>query len=644
MATEFQIVGRDVTVSERQAQVSDEKHRLLRLVLDTSPALIVALDSHARIVIANTACAKALATEPEQIAGRSGEDLAQTIVDREILRQQTQEILSGHEMGWSGILSIIGTRGLSPHQVTLHALDRGVGRPPWCILVGMDIGDHLRNAESIRASEHFQREAQAMARIGYWSRWFDGRPPLWSEALFTAHGRDPKRGVPLTIDDYLVLVADNDLQRVSGIYKQVAKDGSHVEYQYRVRTDRGDYRTVRIFAQGERDNTGRVIRIHGACQDVTEWEVAQETLRRAHGFNDAILATTNAMIVVIDLSGVIIQLNQGAEQIIGLPTDAIVGKSWKCYIPPEEWQGVDDSLKMAIAGNRPVVHECSILARNGRRPWIAWAKSVLHNEAGTAEAVVCTGIDLTAQKQAMEAAMRSERDAVIGRMAGRVAHEVNNPLEAIKALIEPLRLRSLDHPTVIEGLDVIDRQVDRIARLVSALLGLVRQRASNRSTVRPSEVLGTVAELFRPRFAKADKHLELVMPSDLPPVCIDADQVQQVVINLLENALAALGASGCARIVATAGAGWLEITVEDNGPGLGNNPERCFQPFFTTKANGTGLGLAVARTICEAHAGWIRGENRQPHGARFRLRLRTDLPIEKTPSAGNDLQGGEILV
>lgn len=346
--------------------------------------------------------------------------------------------------------------------------------------------------------------------------------------------------------------------------------------------------------------------------------------RRA--FSDAILATTNAMIAVIDRAGIIVQVNRGLAQSLGYATTDLIGKSWHHFVPLEEYRGIEMTLEKAFADDAPVAHECALLALDGRQPWVAWTTCALRSNAGAIKAAVCTGIDITAQRQAMAAAMRAERDAVIGRMAGRVAHEVNNPLEAIKALIEPLRIRSREQPTVVEGLDIIDRQVDRIANLARTLLGLAHQRPSNRTMVLPAAVLVMVAALFQPRFAKAGKRLEVMVPGDLPPVSMDADQVQQAVINLLENALAALDAGGCVRITAAAGAGWLEIAVMDDGPGLGKDPERLFQPFYTTKADGTGLGLAMTRSICEAHGGWIDAENRQPHGACFRLHLRTDLP------------------
>lgn len=238
--------------------------------------------------------------------------------------------------------------------------------------------------------------------------------------------------------------------------------------------------------------------------------------------------------------------------------------------------------------------------------------------------------ELLDQRRTEAALIAAERDAVLGRMAGRVAHEVNNPLEAIKIYIEPLRKRVHDRPEVDRGLVVIDQQVDRIARLVRGLLGFVRQRTLHRSKVQISEVVSTVVDLLQPRFAKKGKRLEVVLPTQACGGSLDVDSVQQVLINLLENAFAAIPAGGWVRLEVACHDSWLLVSISDNGPGLGADPEAVFRPFTSTKADGTGLGLTVARRICEAHEGWLKGRNRPEGGAVFELALRMDRTVVTT--------------
>jgi two-component system sensor histidine kinase HydH len=232
-----------------------------------------------------------------------------------------------------------------------------------------------------------------------------------------------------------------------------------------------------------------------------------------------------------------------------------------------------------------------------------------------------TNTDITDMKRAEAAMVRQERDAAVGRIAGRVAHEVNNPLEAIRAYIQPLRRRVANLPDVDNGLQVIDRQVDRIAVLSRSLLGLVRQGSEKRERVTVPALLGTIVDLHRPQFTAARKTLELTMRPDLPLVDADPDELQQVVLNLIDNALAAVECHGWVGITAAPEDKWVVITVEDDGQGFAVDPESLFQPFYTTKSHGTGLGLPVARRICAAHGGSLSAERREPRGARFVIRL-----------------------
>ena len=227
----------------------------------------------------------------------------------------------------------------------------------------------------------------------------------------------------------------------------------------------------------------------------------------------------------------------------------------------------------------------------------------------------------TPEAPSAEALIAAERDALLGRLAGRVAHEVNNPLEAIKIYIEPLRRRVADRPEVDHGLVVIDQQVDRIASLVRGLLGFVRQRAPHATPLEVREVIHSVVELLRPRFAKRGTRLDLALTEPLCGGTMDADGLQQVLLNLLENALAAAPAGGWVRLEGTCHDGAVHLTISDNGPGLGPFPEAHFRPFVTTKSDGTGLGLTIARRICEAHGGHLIGRNRDAGGAQFDLML-----------------------
>ncbi|HEX3132236.1 MAG TPA: ATP-binding protein [Planctomycetota bacterium] len=235
-------------------------------------------------------------------------------------------------------------------------------------------------------------------------------------------------------------------------------------------------------------------------------------------------------------------------------------------------------------------------------------------------------VDITERTRAQATRLAAERGAVISRMAGVMAHEVNNPLHVIKAYIEPLSRRASALPQVVEGLAIIDQQVDRIARQVGALQEFVRPGILHKHTAQVGQVLRVVIDLFEPRFTKASKHLSTYIPEDLPVGVIDPAALQQVLVTLLENALDAIPKNGRVTVTAEVEDQALLLVVSDDGPGLGTDPERLFTDFVTTKPDGTGLGLPTARRLCRDHNGWLDAANRSSGGAVFTARLRLDDP------------------
>lgn len=221
-----------------------------------------------------------------------------------------------------------------------------------------------------------------------------------------------------------------------------------------------------------------------------------------------------------------------------------------------------------------------------------------------------------------EALAAANREAALGRLAGVVAHQVNTPLAAIKVRLSLLRGEHRDAARIDSSLSVIDRQVDRIARTVRGLLGWVRQREVAGTDPDIALVVRSVVELYAEAFSAKRVTLALVLPSEPLRVRGTVDDLQDLLLNLIENAREAVSEGGEVRISVAAQADGLCLSVEDNGMGLGTDPERVFQPFFTTKSAGTGLGLAIARRIAEGYGGSLRGENRcDGPGARFVLLL-----------------------
>ncbi|HYP66014.1 MAG TPA: ATP-binding protein, partial [Steroidobacteraceae bacterium] len=226
------------------------------------------------------------------------------------------------------------------------------------------------------------------------------------------------------------------------------------------------------------------------------------------------------------------------------------------------------------------------------------------------------------------------RLALVGEIASGIAHEVNQPLAAITnyawACQRLLGTSAPDIDEVRSALQEIGSQAARAAEIIRRLRRLARGPDMQREAVSVNAMVSELAELARSEGARYEVHYELNLGADLPPLNIDGGQIQQALLNLLWNAVHALMGSDATprqvrihtRVIPER---HIEIDVCDNGPGVPTAlAPRLFEPFFTTKQHGTGLGLAMSRTIAEAHGGTLTYRANTPRGACFVMRLPAD--------------------
>jgi signal transduction histidine kinase len=226
---------------------------------------------------------------------------------------------------------------------------------------------------------------------------------------------------------------------------------------------------------------------------------------------------------------------------------------------------------------------------------------------------------------------RAEHLATLGELAAGLAHEIRNPLAGIAGVIEIIGRDLPPASPSREVLQEVQREVFHIKRILSDLLEYARPRSPD---FRPGNLNAAVehaAALARQQALSRPIQIELHEAEDLPPVEHDAAQIQQVLLNLLLNAIQAIPDSGTVRMATERRSDFAVVTVSDSGGGI--PPEHLanlFRPFFTTKGGGTGLGLSLARRIVEAHGGRIEVSSTPGQGSEFRVWL----PLGKAAAAG----------
>ncbi len=317
-------------------------------------------------------------------------------------------------------------------------------------------------------------------------------------------------------------------------------------------------------------------------------------------------------LMLVDSAGHILAVNAAARESFG---EDVTGRDYRGVF---RFVGRDPITECLVSGEPQ--HRVETFGEGGR----LWGITTSPHSVSTSNRGAIVGCrDLTDLRRMEQALAEAERQAIIGRLAATVAHEINNPLGAIKAHLKVIRKHlPEDAVPAATGLDIISAQVDRIARTVRLLLGFSRQRSAPTGSVEPLEILRTVVALFEEGFNEKTISFHVDLPEMLPTLQADVDQIQEIVVNLLENARDILPAGARFDFRARETEGRLEFLFEDNGPGLGEDPERLFEAFYTTRAAGTGLGLTIARRTCESLGGRLTAENRPPEeggGARFRV-------------------------
>jgi len=212
-----------------------------------------------------------------------------------------------------------------------------------------------------------------------------------------------------------------------------------------------------------------------------------------------------------------------------------------------------------------------------------------------------------------------ERLATVGQVAASIGHELRNPLAVMQTSVILLGRRTSEEPKVQRHLKKLGDQIDLCSAIISDLLELARDRPPERHRCNLVELVGeAVGEVPRPDAVTVD----FDRPASVEPVMVDGGQIRQLVVNLVLNAVQAVGSSGEVGIKIEDEEAWVSLIVEDSGAGIpADVRRRLFEPLFTTRSSGTGLGLALCRRVTEKHGGIIEASNRELGGARFIVKL-----------------------
>lgn len=374
-----------------------------------------------------------------------------------------------------------------------------------------------------------------------------------------------------------------------------------------------------------RDARGRIVQIRGLMLDVTEQKTFQAQLQRERDFNQKILNTTQSMILVLDTAGLISYANRRCYE-TGYEESALIGHRLLDWVEPSHRNDFEAALETTANGHQVENIELRVKRGDGSMGHFSISLSPMRDEQNTVNSIVVVMTDITDAALLQAKLAHSEKMATIGRLVSGVAHEVNNPLAAILGFTD-LLLENPDVPAAArEDLQIILQETQRTKDIVQDLLSFARQRPVQREPVQVNQVLRQTIKLRSYDFASHGVEVAEDFEDQLASAIGDAQQLQQVFLNILNNAYDAVQESGRRGKIAIAtrkSGEAIEVRISDNGTGIAD-PQRIFDPFYTTKqaGKGTGLGLSICYGIVRAHGGEIQCWNNEGgQGSTFLVRI-----------------------
>jgi two-component system NtrC family sensor kinase len=382
---------------------------------------------------------------------------------------------------------------------------------------------------------------------------------------------------------------------------------------------------VLINAFAVRDAAGRTMQYRGLMLDISGVKSFQAELHRERDFSGKILNNTQSLILVADTAGLISYANRrwfdmGYEQrqILGQPLDNLVAAPRRHIL--------SDAYAQTLAGHQVDNLELQILRGDGRVGQFSVNLSPMRDEQDNVTSIVVVMSDITDSASLQAKLVHAEKLAAVGQLVSGVAHEVNNPLTAILGFADLLMDNAEVPESARKDLRVILQEAQRTKQIVQNLLSFARQMPPQRKPVQLNAILRRTVQLRAYDFHSHGVEVIEQLDQELPHVVGDSHQLQQVFLNILNNAYDAVREiARPARIgIMTARLGaWVEVSFRDNGDGI-TSADRIFDPFFTTKevGKGTGLGLSICYGIVREHGGEILCHNNSDgEGATFIVRL-----------------------
>jgi two-component system NtrC family sensor kinase len=618
--------------SERKAIRQDvhEVTKRLEKISEMGDDGIIVFDEAYRIEFANTVASELTGHPKEKLIGK---DFRCLLIEGDIgyLAQmhsglgadESKRLCTGME-----IITSSGTKRDAEVCITIEKLGKG-GVRTYAYL--RDITERKKYERDLKESEEKYRNLFERVRHGLYISTKEGRFLDCNQALLEMLGYENK-------NEFLQIDIAKDIYTRPGdrmaFQSLIEKQEFVKELELEFNKKNGEKITVLVTAHAKRDEKGAIIGYEGIMIDVSERKRMERELREANEFLTNLIESSVDGIFVTDMRGNILIFNRGAEDILGYKAEEVVGKmNISSIYPPGVAREVMKKLKSPDFGGVGKLTSFPITQQRKDGELIEGdlSASIIYNGGGKEVASVGIFKDLRERlrierelQKTQQALLQSEKLAAMGRLTSQVAHELNNPIYGIMNTLELLKTEIPPESKRRRILELSLSETQRLSEMLRNMLSFSKPEEEKRTPIRINDLIEGILSVMEKQMRESNIKMETYWDSGIPEVIASTNQMRQVMLNIIKNAMESMPKGGTLTVRTAREGKNVLIHIQDTGVGIPEEiRDKIFEAFFTTKqkVKGVGLGLSVCYGIIRDHGGEIKVDSEEGKGTTFTISL-----------------------